>query len=489
MYTPKHKPNQVITGTGSVVIVTGWTIKKRVSEKLEPHQYACIGNLYSRRGLNFLIANILANPFVSHIALLNATKYDENSGSVQCLFDFMENGVSRGFDDYGGECWVVKSKISGFIEGTFKQEQLNQIRNNVKCFVRTSTTELAEAVKGITTDGCCKKWAEPVQINFEQKNFLNLPGKIYGHCVEGKTIAETWLKIIHLIKTTGVIRPTGYDGKWQELINLMSVISDEPEDYYFPTPNYLPCDRESLENYVPTILEDSEYSKDVKYTYGQRIRSWFGVDQIELVVKKLIGEIDAASAVINLWDTNDHVTGGSPCLNHIWVRVVDSKLSLTATIRSNDMFSAWVLNAMGLRVLQKHILDRINSESDYNLLLGHLIIISQSAHIYDDCWEEADRLIKKYYIGKRKDYDDPCGNFVITIEDSIIKVEQTDPKTGQLVYTYTGKRANTIIEQITKNSPFIEAEHSMYLGCELTKAELSIIHPTILSYTQDRLTR
>jgi thymidylate synthase len=31
------------------------------------------------------------------------------------------------------------------------------------------------------------------------------------------------------------------------------------------------------------------------------MRSWFGRDQIEEVIAKLINEIDAASAVINLW--------------------------------------------------------------------------------------------------------------------------------------------------------------------------------------------
>ncbi|MCZ0902506.1 thymidylate synthase, partial [Microcoleus sp. HI-ES] len=70
-----------------------------------------------------------------------------------------------------------------------------------------------------------------------------LPGQKYGHRIEGKTIAETWVKIIHRIKTTGTLRPTGYDGQWQELIDLMAVITDEPAEYYFPEPNYLPIDR------------------------------------------------------------------------------------------------------------------------------------------------------------------------------------------------------------------------------------------------------
>jgi len=61
---------------------------------------------------------------------------------------------------------------------------------------------------------------------------------------------------------------------------------------------------------------------------------------------------------MSLWDVQDH-RKQSPCLNHIWVRVVNNELSLTATFRSNDMFSAWPANAMGLRALQQYILDAI----------------------------------------------------------------------------------------------------------------------------------
>ncbi|WP_246276926.1 thymidylate synthase [Microcoleus asticus] len=132
------------------------------------------------------------------------------------------------------------------------------------------------------------------------------------------------------------------------------------------------------------------------------MRSWFGRDQIEQVIAKLINEIDAASAVINLWDSGcgnlfqrpdysfDHEHSGSPCLTNIWVRVVDGELSLTATFRSNDMFGVWSANAMGLRALQQYIRDAIARRSDYDLTMGPLVTVSQSAHLYDDTFEIAD---------------------------------------------------------------------------------------------------
>jgi thymidylate synthase len=137
------------------------------------------------------------------------------------------------------------------------------------------------------------------------------------------------------------------------------------------------------------------------------MRSWFGHDQIEEVIAKLINEIGAASAVINLSDSggtnrradgsSDHQHSGSPCLNHIWVRVVGGELSLTATLRSNNMFSAWPANARGLRALLLHIRDAIAQRSDYDLTMGPLLTLSESAHLYDDTFETANRVIATHY--------------------------------------------------------------------------------------------
>ena len=109
-YKPLYKPNQLIIGTGQVAVVTGWTVKNTVANKLQPTEYAVIGQLYSStRGISFLLRNLLANPHVRSLVILNATKEDQNSGACECLLDFFRHGFNRGKSDAGKDCWLVSS--------------------------------------------------------------------------------------------------------------------------------------------------------------------------------------------------------------------------------------------------------------------------------------------------------------------------------------------------------------------------------------------
>lgn len=472
-YNPLYKPNQLICGTGQTAVITGWTVKGAIAKNLQPHEFAVIGQLYSpTRGISLLIRNLLGNPHVRFLVVLSATKEDRNAGGCECLLDFFRNGFEEGTSDTGRRCWVIRSPIPGYIDLEIDAHTLEQLRRSLFVAEAHSIAEAVNQAKSFALRDTVEPWGTPLEFPMFSVAPTVLPGPRYGHRIEGRTIAETWVKIIHRIKTTGTIRPTGYDGQWQELIDLMAVVTDEPPDFYFPEPNYLPCDRAFIEEYVSQILDDAPQREGVKYTYGQRLRSWFGRDQIEQVIQKLIGEIDAASAVMTLWDVKDHDKGGSPCLNHIWVRVVDNELSLTATLRSNDMFAAWPANAMGLRALQQHIRDVIAKHSRYDLRMGPLITVSQSAHIYDDTWESADRLIHQQYsaICLHRDYYDPVGNFLIEIEADQIVVRQTTPGSGEVVASYSGKNPLKLVRDICTASPAINPAHAGYLGMELQKA-------------------
>ena len=488
-YTAEYKPNQLIYGSGQTAVITGWTVKETLRKHLKDNEYAVIGQLYSpTRGINLLIRNLLLNPHVRYLVILNATKEDKNAGAGQCLGDFFRYGVEASISDTGRKSWVIRSLIPGYIDIDIDINALEKLRRSVEIQEAISISDAVEKIQYYGNKEIVAPWGTPLQfpMNIVESNVF--PGTRYGHRIEGKTIAETWVKIIHRIKTTGTIRPTGYDGKWQELIDLMAVVTEEPDDFYFPEPNYLPIDRSFLEEYISQILDDAINQEGVKYTYGQRLRSWFGRDQIEQVIEKLAHDINSARAVMSLWDASQDHNDNPPCLNHIWVRIVDNELSLTATFRSNDMFSAWPANAMGLRALQKYIYDALINKTDHILKIGALITISQSAHIYDDCFENVANVISSQYskIAQRKDYFDPAGSFIITIQDGSIIVEHTTPGSGEVVNCYCGKSAHKLSQQIFTDCPGLQVSHAMYLGVELQKAEMALLMKEQLIYEQDK---
>jgi thymidylate synthase len=488
-YTAEHKPNQLIYGSGQTAVITGWTVKETLRKHLKDNEYAVIGQLYSpTRGINLLIRNLLLNPHVRYLVILNATKEDKNAGACQCLGDFFRYGVEASISDTGRKSWVIRSLIPGYIDIDIDINALEKLRHSVEIQEVISIYDAVEKIKFYGNKEIVTPWGIPLQFPMNRVESNVFPGTRYGHRIEGKTIAETWVKIIHRIKTTGTIRPTGYDGKWQELIDLMAVVTEEPDDFYFPEPNYLPIDRSFLEEYISQILDDAINQEGVKYTYGQRLRSWFGRDQIDQVIEKLAHDINSARAVMSLWDASQDHNDNPPCLNHIWVRIVDNELSLTATFRSNDMFSAWPANAMGLRALQKYIYDALINKTDHILKIGALITISQSAHIYDDCFENVANVISSQYskIAQRKDYFDPAGSFIITIQDGSIIVEHTTPGSGEVVNCYCGKSAHKLSQQIFTDCPGLQVSHAMYLGVELQKAEMALLMKEQLIYEQDK---
>lgn len=488
-YKALHKPKALIYGRGQTAVITGWTVKQAIAKHLHPQEYAVIGQLYSAtRGLNFLIRNLLFNPHVRYLVVLNATKEDKNAGAVQCLLDFFRNGFQEGLSDTGRLAYVVRSSIPGYIDIDVDASALEKLRQSIEFQEAKLTAEAYTLAKSFAEREAVEPWGLPLEFPIPTVVPTIFPGQRYGHRIEGKTIAETWVKIIHRIKTTGTIRPTAYDGQWQELIDLMAIVTSEPENFDFPEPNYLPIDRSFLQEYISQILDDAPKQEGVKYTYGQRLRSHFECDQIELCINKLVADVDSARVVMSLWDVANEIHDSPPCLNHIWLRIVDNELSLTATFRSNDMFSAWCANAMGLRALQQHIRDEICRRSTYSLKMGPLITISQSAHIYDDCWENAEKVIHSQYgkICQQRDYADPTGSFVIGVQDGKIVVEQMTPGSGEVVNGYRGKSAKQLYQQIAANCPGLQIEHAMYLGTELQKAELALSMQQELIYEQDK---
>lgn len=162
-YTPHYETNQLICGNGQVAIVTGWTPRNAVAKKLNPDKYAVIGNLYSpTKGISPLMRNLLANPHVWHLVILDATKEDENIGGCQVLRDFFHYGFRKGISDTGKPCWIITSDVTGYIDIEIKIEGLSRLWDNIKYFYCQSIDDCIDTINGLAEMPNLKTMGEPL---------------------------------------------------------------------------------------------------------------------------------------------------------------------------------------------------------------------------------------------------------------------------------------------------------------------------------------
>ncbi|MBW6440596.1 thymidylate synthase [Patescibacteria group bacterium] len=483
---PVYKDKMLIIGNkkSQIAVCTLWTKKEVAGQMLDLEKIAVIGNLYSpKKGVSFLIRNILANPNIRYLIVCGL----DNSKSGQVLIDFSNNGFREITDEENKVLyWEAISETESRIDAEIDKEALEIFRENVKVIDLRNERSFKNIKKIIDSlDQSLPVFSqEPLIFPNPKKDTLGcFPSEDSVHTIRGEKIAETWLRILDHILRFGKTDQTSYQNQQKEIIDIVSVITDEdPENLYIP--EWLPNDAEHMKEYAPTVLS-GVCPEGAAYTYGSRMRSYFGVDQIQEVINRIKEEKHTRRAMVNLLDPRvDSCSKNPPCLNHCWFRVQGDKLYLVATLRSNDMFDAWPENALALRLLQNIVFKEI-VKSYSEVKLGNLVIHSLSAHIYDDSWKEAKKIVEQHHkaVFPIANLEQDCrGNFIITVDNSEIVVEHYSSH-ETLLATYRNKKAMPIYFEMSRNGAVSVISHALYLGTELQKAEIAI--KLKIPYVQD----
>lgn len=101
------------------------------------------------------------------------------------------------------------------------------------------------------------------------------------------------------------------------------------------------------------------------------------IDQIDLMTKKLKKSPYSRRAQSITWrPMSDPFRDDPPCLQRIWCRVINGKLTMQTSWRSRDLFKAWQSNVNGIIRIQKNIAEDLGVE------IGNYIEFNNSLHIY-----------------------------------------------------------------------------------------------------------
>ena len=506
-----HDILKVKDPSSHIGICTLWTEREVVEKMIGDLPFNVIGNLYSASGINAMMRNVFGNPNIRTIVIWGS----EMSLSGHSLLMFMKHGIDENRK-------IIKGR--GEIEIEIPDEMIKLFREQIEVVDLRGRTrdELVAKLKELTAVKKAPFLPEPVTFPKAEPKVEVLPSEQTGYYVHGKTVAQTWLKLLNEIYKYGRPKHTRYskDNELKEILNLTAVVEEEdPTQVYFP--EYLPFERGELEAYYAEIMTDREVP-GVAYNYGRRMRQHFGVDQIQMMKELLKTRPDSKKMLAITTDPKldwgRANNGDTPCLVMILGSVQDNKFFLTAHFRSQDMVHGWPRNTFALRKLQKDI-------ADYGgYAMGPLTMITHSAHMYSDDWELVENLLMDHY-EKESGYTpavhfdfDKRANFVVEVipeseaqvwgmwskryeteavpmavarelkripkdAHKLIRVTLGDPNGGTPLKYFEGRTAQEVAWQLTDWGYVKDPGHAMYIGTELQRAEEAIAHGT--AYSQD----
>lgn len=443
------------TGIG---IITGWKKPSLIKEHLTKESLEktkTIGTLYTKNGINYIIANLFLNPEINHLVILEDSDIGNiMSESIKTFLYFLET-----------EQMIFQEKFC------YSKENLHEFCTyfNKHISIVASENLNAEISKVCPSSPWRKEPLELEEIKIESTETLT--SEKQGFMVRANTVKEAWERSLKLIGTYGNLKLSDYDEKQMELINLSIIV--KREDLNNPSMlGTLGITEDELTRYEQSLI-DKEKPIDIKYTYGSRFRDFHGVDQLEYMVETLKNTPYSRRAVAVLWDPNLEADNNEgPCLNLYQAVIQDNILYMTAYFRSNDVYNAYPRNIYGILKIQDELCKRLNLEK------GYVNTIAGSTHVYERDFESLEAIANENILFCE---EDERGSFFIQTREGGIQVILYN-KEGVEQKEFQGESADNLRDIICFHTS--NKEHAFYLGQEITKAEIA--YKNNLPYVQDK---
>ena len=148
-------------------------------------------------------------------------------------------------------------------------------------------------------------------------------------------------------------------------------------------------DVKTLAEFIGTFRRYSDDGQTLQGAYGNRLRHFFGRDQIEPAIEELTKQPLSRRVVLSLYAASDLGLDSKdiPCNTQVALRRVKERLEMTVFNRSNDLWLGVPYNWFVFRVLQHMIADRLG------VPCGVQRHVSSSLHLYEVHLAAASRVV------------------------------------------------------------------------------------------------
>jgi len=419
---------------------------------------AAIGNLYGN-GIPHLLRNLLYNPQIRDLVICGANR----SGSAEELIAFFGKGLEETVSL--GETVTRIKDTSRIIDNLVQPDSfaekprivpVGELRDQV------SRKKLYKAIQDFRPGEPATR--ERITIELPEVKISHYPSEPRNCNIVADSPLAAWRELIFRLVRFGHLTHLR-KGDRQELANVRVVIrepkpdsEDELREFGFALDDLLQYQQDMLVAPLPD---------DQTYTYGNRIREYFGFDALDRFAEQLRENPQDRDCYLALWDSRSDIDADdAPCLVSLFFRVYDEQLTLTACYRTHNALDAWLKNVYGLMKAQEIVSKASGIDP------GPLTIISHSISIDPSKYDLACRVANS----KSFDLDiDPNGQFMVSIdrEAGEIVVEHIS-NDGYLLHEYRSAKAERLQHELARDCALSDINHALYLGRQLAEAEANL---------------
>jgi thymidylate synthase len=465
-FIPLHFGNKlrVVNPRGRVGVITLWSRIDFIEHKLaecsvdldsDTSRIAVIGNLYGN-GLPHLLRNLLYNPQIRDLVICGA----DRSGSAEELIAFFENGIEE--TTSLGETVTRIKGTSRIIDALVTPDMFAEKPRIVQFGDLSSKAAVADLCKHLQAfEAKPPHSTGRIQIELPEVKIEHYPSDPRDHSIVRDTPLEAWQELVFRLVRFGHLAHLR-KGDRQELQNVRVVVRKPQHDDPAELAKFN-FTLDELLQYQSDMLA-AELPEDQPYTYGNRIRRYYGFDALEKFAERLRKNPQDRDCYLALWDShNDIDAEDAPCLVSVFFRVFDEKLTLTANYRTHNALDAWIKNVYGLMKAQEIVAEKAGLE------IGPLTVISHSISVDPSSYDLAQRVAN----AKGFEFDlDPNGQFLFSVDHEAGEiVVQHVSEDGIMLHEYRSDRPQRIQHELARDCAVSDIGHAIYVGRQLTRAE------------------
>jgi thymidylate synthase len=436
----------------SVAVCALWKDLSRALDGQPLDSVSLVGNLFTSRGISLMLRTLWLVPRIRTLVVWGPDT--THTGSL--LFRLWEEGLQ-------GDHNIAGSDVR--LDAALPHEAVDHLRRHVRLVDLRSLRDFGSVARAVQELPELPPHAEPRLFSISAVlQPVTLPSLGVGYHVEAQFLVRAWLKALHLVMQFGTVKPSEHRLSQKEILGLTTVVRRETPGT-LRLPSFMPVTAQQVEDYVPLVVEDAR-PEGMAYTYGHRLRSYFRRDQVEEMHDRLRRAWYTRRANAVLWDSaNDPDGDNPPCITQVVANVVERRLFLTYVVRSQEMFEGWPLNTAAMLELQRRLAEKQGMEA------GPLASFTVSAHLYEDRWPEAERILAEHYRPAVQAFDaDPRGNFLIRFEEGRYVAELLSPAGDQVIWHGENEEAYQLGQEIVHLGLASLPEHLLYLGWQLREA-------------------